>query len=462
LVLSTIFIFIYGIKHPTPWYLQTYEVVAIMIFITEWLLRLWVSSDMHKIIINHHHESLLFADTTHLKKAFKDIVRTKLRFIVSPMSIIDLLAIIPSYRPLRFLRIFLIFRLFKLFRYTHGINPFLRVFAEKKFEFLTLLLLFAFIVFFTATIIYVYEGTGENPNINSFFDAVYWSLITISTVGYGDITPTTTEGKFATFLLILGGVTFIAFSTSIVTSALTQKLEVIKSNKALSSIQKMKSFLLICGFSHTAEVLCKELSKAGDEFVIIDAKEQPTAQHYNIIHDSPKNPSLLKELLIHSTHQQKTVAILSDSDILNLEVLFLIKNIDAQIQTQILANAKSSIKKFRVAGADTIIYKYENFNPIALGLLAESSAFTALNQLLSQRHDIVLEEIKIEAYSKYNHRTLKALNFKDRNITLIGILDRHRKFIFKPTGDHQVDSEDILIVMGRDHDITKHALEISQ
>ena len=73
-----------------------------------------------------------------LWQLLKPALANKVRFIVSPMSIIDLLAILPSYRALRFLRFLLLFRLFKMFRYTENINYLLQVFLEKRFEFLSL------------------------------------------------------------------------------------------------------------------------------------------------------------------------------------------------------------------------------------------------------------------------------------------------------------------------------------
>ncbi len=74
------------------------------------------------------------------------------------MSIIDLLAILPAYRPLRVLRIFLLFRLFKILRYTNLLKEFLNISIERKFELYTLVILSGVVTFFGSTIMFVYEG----------------------------------------------------------------------------------------------------------------------------------------------------------------------------------------------------------------------------------------------------------------------------------------------------------------
>ena len=203
LVLSTVAILIYEVNHQLlPW-LDTYETIAVIIFIIEWVSRFWVNSHSHRHIIDDYEKSQLLNQPYILKDSLKKIIKEKFYFIISPMSIIDLLAILPYYRPLRILRILMLFRLFKILRYTNSIKQFRHVFVEKKFEFLTLGIMFFMAVAFGSTIIFIYEGAGVNPNIHNYFDAIYWSVITISTVGFGDISPVTIQGRVATLFLVV-------------------------------------------------------------------------------------------------------------------------------------------------------------------------------------------------------------------------------------------------------------------
>ncbi len=116
LVLTTIMILILEIKNDLPPFVYYYERFAVFIFISEWLGRLWVSSNGHKTTILTHEEIQAKEQKASAWALVKPAILEKFRFAISPMSIIDLLAILPSYRPLRMLRIFLLFRLFKVFR----------------------------------------------------------------------------------------------------------------------------------------------------------------------------------------------------------------------------------------------------------------------------------------------------------------------------------------------------------
>lgn len=176
LVLSTIAILIYEVNHPIVPLLIEYEYFAVSVFILEWLARLWVYSDIRRTFIKDYEETLFFGKNYKLSISLKKVLKEKMEYIFSPMSIIDLLAILPAYRPLRVLRIFMIFRLFKIFRYANALKEFSHVFMERKFEFFTLFLLTLVVIFFGSTIIFVYEGNGENEKLTSYFDAIYWAL----------------------------------------------------------------------------------------------------------------------------------------------------------------------------------------------------------------------------------------------------------------------------------------------
>ena len=106
------------------------------------------------------------------RSLFLDIVQNKLMFILHPMSIIDLLSIHPELRPLR---------LFKIFRYSEITRGLFDTLSTKKYEFGLLFVLIFMTVFIASSLFYVFES--DNPKITNYFDAVYWAVITIATVG---------------------------------------------------------------------------------------------------------------------------------------------------------------------------------------------------------------------------------------------------------------------------------------
>ena len=284
------------------------------------------------------------------------------------MSIIDLLAILPSYRPLRVLRFFLLFRLFKVFRYTKSLNFLMHVFVEKRFEFLTLLVMFAFMVFFAATSLYIFEGAGENPKLESFFDAIYWSVITITTVGYGDISPQTTEGQFITIVLIITGIGIISFMTSIMTTAMTEKLYEAKSQYVVSEVGKLKHYILLCGYGKMGKVLSQLLRKEGWNVLVIDRTdervEEAKLEKFLALNADASDTEVLKELEVAKKVQY--VALLSDDDAFNLSATLSFKALHADVEVYTRLNLLSLKSKLFIAGAKRVVYPYETAAAIAI------------------------------------------------------------------------------------------------
>ncbi len=453
LVLSTIGILIYEVNHPQLDILNTFEIFAIVIFIIEWLGRLWTVTHIHKQIITDYEKAQFLNQPYSLKKSLLQILKEKLAFIFSPMSIIDLLAILPAYRPLRILRILMIFRLFKLLRYTSSINEFSQVFIEKKFEFFTLALLFFIAVMFGSTIIFIYEGAGINENIHSYFDAVYWSVITITTVGFGDISPVTLPGRVATLLLVIGGIGVIAFFTSIVTTALQEKLRAIKEEKTVGEANSMKDFIIICGFGRMGKVLATQLETAKEKFLIIDNDETQFQDsrylNYTTIKGDASSVALLQSLGIEN--RAKAVIALSNSDPVNLAIILTARSLNPNIHIIARANMKNIEQKMYLAGADKVILTTDITALVASEYVGQPVAFDAIDDILLNDKHAVMEEVEIHENSTFVGNSLSKMNFDNYNLTLIGIIRKNNKdkFTFNPDKTSYILQEgDILIVIG--------------
>jgi len=453
LVISTIGILIYEVRHTLHPYTIYYEYFAIFIFILEWLARLIVSFESHKQIIRDFEESQLLNIQYNLFASIKIITKAKLSYIFSPMSIMDLLAILPSYRPLRILRIFLIFRLFKVLRYTNSLNQFIRVFVEKKFELLLLLSLYFLVIFFSATILYVYEGNGLNTKIHSFLDALYWAFITVSTIGYGDITPVSDAGKSVTLVLIITGYTIIAFFTSIVTSSISEKLDVIKEDNALSNTAKLKNYILVCGYGNVGEVLVNNLKKNYYEVLIIEKNVErikiAESKKLNVIKDDATNIDLLRKVGINKN--VKAVIALSDNDTVNLSIILAVRSLNKEINIIARCNRFKTKEKLKIAGATEVIDINETVGLVALGQTNAPVAFEAIDEILINRKGAFMSEIELFEHSEFIGLPLSSINFDLFNITFLGLIhsENKEKFIFNPKQDEIIlKQKDLLIVIG--------------
>ncbi len=453
LVLSTVAILIYEVNHEVlPW-LDTYETVAIIIFIIEWLSRLWVSSHSRKQIIEDYEKTQLLNQPYDVVISIKKIMKRKLSFIFSPMSIIDLLAILPYYRPLRILRILMLFRLFKILRYTNSIKQFRHVFIEKRFEFLTLTIMFLMAVTFGSTIIFIYEGAGINPNIHSYFDAVYWSIITISTVGFGDISPVTIQGRVATLFLVIGGMGVIAFFTSIVTTALSGKLVVLKEEKVMGEASSLKDFVIICGFGRMGKVLADEFIKVKQKFVIIDQDDETfkhaSTQNFLAIKGDATNSTLLDSIGINNG--ASTIVAITDNDAVNLAIILTARSQNSNINIIARANKANAKQKLLLAGANQVILSNEITALVAAEYIGQPVAFEAIDDILLNSEGAIMDEIEILDNSNYIGFKLEEINISKFNLTLIGIIDakNRKEFKFNPKKDQYIiKAKDILIVIG--------------
>lgn len=186
-------------KYTTPLF-WTIERVAVCVFILDYLLR-WGTADLK------------------LKKGMKS-------FLVYPftfMAIIDLLSILPvltvlneGFRSLRVLRLFTtmrVLRVFKILRYSRNINIIVRVFRKQKDALIVVGWLVVGYIFVTALVVF----NMEPRTFNDFFHALYWATISLTTVGYGDVYPMSTTGRFITMLSSVVGVAVIALPSSILT-----------------------------------------------------------------------------------------------------------------------------------------------------------------------------------------------------------------------------------------------------
>ena len=467
LVLSSIMILILEIKNKLPLWVYIYEGFAVFVFAIEWLARLWVVSDAHLDIIESQENAEYEKNDLNIWQLIKSAVVKKVKFIISPMSIIDLLAILPSFRALRFLRFLLLFRLFKVFRYTANINDLLRVFVEKRFEFFSLIILFAFMVFFASTVIYIFEGTGANPNVNNFYDAIYWAVVTITTVGFGDISPVTPEGRFVTIFLIIGGITSISFMTSIITTSMTEKMESIKTRQIFNEIGKLKSFIVVCGYGKMGKVLSSELQLSGEDVVIIDENYQESfdAQQkgFLAIHADASEIELLNELRMGG--RVKYIVALTNNDATNLSIILSVKTIHPEITIFTRAVEENARDKLLLAGAKDVVFPYESAAIAAYEYLGQPIAFSAIDEILHEYIEPVIEEVEITKEMDIDGITLKSIGIKKYRLKLLGVVrqSENDKFYFHPRKDSfSIVNEDILLVIGANEDISAFKLHLHE
>lgn len=181
--------------------LRIIEITSVLVFTVEYILRIYVAD-------------------------------SKPKFIFSVFGIIDFLAILPFYlsfgidlRSLRALRFLRIFRILKLARYNKAIRHFTGAIKIVKEEILLFLFITFILIYFSAVGIYYFENQAQPEHFSSVFESLWWSIITLTTVGYGDVYPITIGGRVFTFFILMIGLGIVAIPTGIISSALTKSID---------------------------------------------------------------------------------------------------------------------------------------------------------------------------------------------------------------------------------------------
>ena len=451
LILVSVIILVYEVKNPVPIWIDDFDVYAVTtIFSLEYILRFWVYNDLHTEIVKEYEEAKFLDKPFKLWSPFKKVLKGKMEYIFSPSAIVDLLAILPAYRPLRVLRIFVLFRVFKLLRYTKSIHQFVEVLATKRFELMTLLFLLIFIVSTAGIAIYVFEER-TNPNINSLFDALYWALITISSVGYGDISPITLAGRVVSMIIIISGIAMISFVTSVIVSAFSEKLSELKENRIVERINKNKNFLIICGYGQMTRMFLKNNSLLSYEYVIIEDDirrvEIGIKEGYNIIHEDASRHDVISKF--NTEYSNITLLALTGNDVNNIYITLNAKAISNNIKVIARASNEKMEKKFKLAGVDHVVLPSMVANRMLLFAITQPAMYKAIYSMLTGQTLSQLDEIATVTHYKLVGKTIEEINFKQHKLLFIGFqCGQKEEFVFNPPKQIDIRVGDILLVMG--------------
>jgi voltage-gated potassium channel len=126
---------------------------------------------------------------------------------------------------IRVLRLVRIFRIFKLVRYNKAIKNYRLAMKLIKYELIMFFILMVFALYVASVGIYYFEHAVQPDKFASIFDCLWWSIVTLTTVGYGDIYPVTAGGKIFTFFILLTGIGVIAIPSGLFASALTKTIQ---------------------------------------------------------------------------------------------------------------------------------------------------------------------------------------------------------------------------------------------
>ena len=454
LIFISVSVLIREVKYHVNDYLLFFSSYVIsIIFFIEYMLRFWVSSSVSEIIVKRADHDSFLAKDINISKAFKEIFKVKFQYVSSVRAIIDLLAILPFFHELRLLRIFILFRVFKLFRYAKSFQTLAGVLNTKKFEFLTLAMFASIVIFVSSVLIYVMEANNPSSPINTLFEAVYWSIVTISTVGYGDVTPVTQEGRVVAMLVIIAGIAVLAFTTSLVVSAFTERLDDIREVKTIEDLSKLKKFYLICGYEQVSREVAKKLLKHKNKVVVLDDDIKRVADAkqdgLTVLPYNPGNIESYSKLNIDIGKQVKAVLCLREDDVENVYTALTVRSIHKDVFLLSLLMSNSNRKKLEFAGINRIVYPQELVGLITKEFVGKPVAFEVIHQLRRESNNVKIDEIFLTERVVSNFSTVGMLGNRDFRVLVLGIYkSKNDRFFFNPIDSTLLEVGDYIIAIG--------------
>lgn len=193
-----------------------FNLFSVLIFTVEYFARVWACIDAEEI------------DAT-------KPIRSRIGYMMSPVALIDLLAVLPFYLSfifsidLRYLRMLRMLRLLKLTHYFKGLNLFIHVLKQELATISAALFIMMILVIFSASIIYGVEHAAQPEVFDSIPSAIWWAVVTMTTVGYGDVIPVTLVGKFIAIFIMLLGVGVVALPAAMLAARFGEELRIRKS-----------------------------------------------------------------------------------------------------------------------------------------------------------------------------------------------------------------------------------------
>lgn len=190
-----------------------FDLISVVIFTTEYVLRVWSC--------NHD-------------PRYTHSIKGRLKYMLSFGAIIDLLAFLPYYihvfagfdlRTLRILRLLRVLRLFRLTAYTRSAQMIFNVFKTRIKELILSFVLAFFLIIIASCVLYFAEHKAQPDHFSSIPATIWWSVVTLTTTGYGDMAPITTIGKLLSGVIMLTGVAFFALPAGIITAGFLEEFK---------------------------------------------------------------------------------------------------------------------------------------------------------------------------------------------------------------------------------------------
>ena len=223
-----------------------FELISLSIFCFEYLLRLWCCVEAKE-----------YQNTPNLK--------ARIKYIFTPIALIDLIAVLPFVIAmffaidLRTLRLIRVLRLLKLTHYFKGFNIFITVIVKESKSIAAAIMVMVFLIIIAASLIHSIEGAAQPEAFGSIINSFWWAVVTMTTVGYGDVVPITPMGKVISTFIMLIGVGLVALPAAMLAARFSEELRERKENLDVHIKGALSDGYININEYHELEILADKL-----------------------------------------------------------------------------------------------------------------------------------------------------------------------------------------------------------
>lgn len=294
----------------------------------------------------------------------------------------------------------------------------------------------------------------------NFLEALYTTVQTISTVGYGDYTPQTGTGKLFTIVLIVFGVGTMLYTVGMLAEAMVEgRLRALTGRgRQYKMIEKMKNHYIICGCGRIGQLICRELKADKMDFVVIDSDPEviQKIEEEGFVYfrgDATQDKSLLGA----GIKQAKGIVCVLPTDAENLYVILTAKELNPNIYVLSRSEEEESEHRLLRAGADRVMSPY-TLGGMRMAMAILRPAMLDFIEITTRRQSLELrmEEISVCDGSPIIGKSLEESEIRhDFGLIIVAVKKDSGKMIFNPLASYVIEKGDKLIAMGEDENVAR-------
>jgi voltage-gated potassium channel len=286
------------------------------------------------------------------------------------------------------------------------------------------------------------------------FDALYMTIITISSVGFSEIYPLSTAGRVLTISIIVSGISVLTYSLGQVARIFVEGelRQILGRRKLEKQITELTDHYIICGFGRIGGIIAKELSAENIPFVVIEQEpariEQLEACHYLYLNMDATADTTLVKAGLHSAKGLVT-AVSSDAD--NVFIALSAKGLRPDIFILARASDTKNEDKLLRAGASRVVCPYQIGGRRMAAILRKPTVVDFIDKtMVNSELDLNMEEAVIGPSSSLIGKTVVTSNLRqDFGIIIVAIKKTTNEMIYNPMPSEILDAGDVIVVIGK-------------